>query len=136
MVTTHVIYTGDLRCEATHAPSGSVIETDAPADNHGKAQRFSPTDLVGAALGTCIVTTIGIAGQRKGWNLAGMRINVDKEMSATPPRRIDHLAVELWMPVVLQDEDRTLVETIAHACPIHASLHPDVRVTCTIHWPV
>ena len=135
MVTTHVTYTGDLRCEATHAPSGSVIETDAPADNHGKAARFSPTDLVGAALATCIATTIGIAGQKRGWKLDGMRVKVDKDMSATPPRRIAHLAVELWMPVAMHGEDRKQVETIAHACPIHASLHPDVRVTCAIHWP-
>ena len=135
MVTTHVTYTGDLRCEATHAPSGSVIQTDAPADNHGKAQRFSPTDLVGAALATCIATTIGIAGQKKGWKLDGMRVKVDKDMSTTPPRRIAQLAVELWMPVAMDGDDRKQVETIAHACPIHASLHPDVRVTCVIHWP-
>ena len=135
MVKMFVEYTGDLRCVARHEPSGSVIETDAPADNHGKAQRFSPTDLIGVAMATCIATTIGIAGQKKGWKLDGMRVQVDKDMSATPPRRIAQLAVELWMPVAMDGDDRKQVEAIAHACPIHASLHPDVRVTCVIHWP-
>ena len=135
MVTMHVNYTGDLRCQAIHGPSNSIIETDAPADNHGKAARFSPTDLLGVALATCIATTIGIAGQTKGWKVEGMRLKVDKEMSATPPRRVSRLTVELWMPMAMPPHDRAQVEAIAHACPIHASLHPDVDVSCAVHWP-
>lgn len=87
MVQMKIEYTGDLRCRATHGPSGSQIETDAPADNHGKAERFSPTDLVGAALASCIATTLGIVALRKGWNLRGMRVEVEKDMTTSPPRK-------------------------------------------------
>ena len=128
-------YVGELRCRGVHGPSGSVIETDAPADNHGKAERFSPTDLVGAALATCIATTIGIAAQRKGWNVDGMRLDVAKEMSATPPRRIASLTVHLHMPRTMPPEERQQIETIARSCPVHKSLGPDVAAPVTVHWP-
>jgi putative redox protein len=135
MVKMEIEYAGDLRCVARHGPSGSTIETDAPADNHGKAQRFSPTDLVGAALGTCIATVLGIAAQRKGWDLRGMRLEVAKEMSSTPPRRIARLDVHLWMPVALPEEDRKRVEQMAHSCPVHKSLPAELDAPITIHWP-
>jgi uncharacterized OsmC-like protein len=128
-------YIGELRCRATHGPSGSVIETDAPADNHGKAERFSPTDLVGAALVTCVVTTIGIVAQRKGWAVDGMKMEVTKEMSATPPRRIVRLAAELWMPHDLPPADRKQVEEMARSCPVHKCLHTEVEAPVTVHWP-
>src|SRR5204862_7998266 len=97
-MTSTVVYNGELRTTCTHLKSGTVIETDAPIDNHGKGERFSPTDLLGAALMTCIATTLGINAQKNGWNLDGMRVEVVKEMSATPPRRVVSLAVQLWMP--------------------------------------
>ena len=135
MVHMIVNYTGELRCQATHGPSGSKIETDAPADNHGKAERFSPTDLVGAALASCIATTLGILALRKGWDLKGMRVEVDKEMTSTPPRKIARLPVVLWMPKVMADEDRQLIENTARSCPVHRSLSPDVDAPITVKWP-
>lgn len=135
MVHMTVDYTGDLRCRATHGPSASQIETDAPADNQGKAERFSPTDLVGAALASCIATTLGILALRKGWDLRGMRVEVDKEMTTSPPRKIARLPVVLWMATDLSPEDRQLVENTAHTCPVYRSLSPEVDAPIVVHWP-
>ncbi len=135
MVEMKIEYTGELRCRATHGPSGCQIETDAPADNHGKAERFSPTDLVGAALASCIATTLGIVALRKGWDLRGMRVDVSKEMTSSPPRKIARLPVSLWMPSAMSDEDRILVENTARSCPVHRSLSPEVDAPIVVHWP-
>lgn len=135
MVEMRFEYVGDLRCRGTHGPSGTVIETDAPADNHGKAQRFSPTDLVGSALATCIMTTIAIQARPHGWFVEGMKARVTKEMSATPPRRIARLAVDLEMPRNLPEDQRRQIEAIARSCPVHRSLHPDVSAPVTVRWP-
>jgi len=135
MVQMKIEYAGDLRCRATHGPSGSQIETDAPADNHGKAERFSPTDLVGAALASCIATTLGIVALRKGWDLRGMRVEVEKDMTTSPPRKIARLPVQVWMPAVMSPEDTQLVENTARSCPVHRSLSPDVDAPITVHWP-
>lgn len=134
MVPITIAYKGNLRCEATHGPSGSRIETDAPADNHGRAERFSPTDLVAAALGTCLMTILGIHAERCGWNLDGMTADVVKEMSG-PPRRIGRLAVRLRMPRPLPPHDRDAVETIARSCPVALSLHPSIDMDVRIEWP-
>jgi putative redox protein len=135
MVGMTVVYEGELRCSAVHGPSQSRIETDAPADNHGKAERFSPTDLVGAALASCIATTLGIVAMRKGWKLEGMRIEVGKEMSTSGPRRIARLPVDIRMPVVMSDEDKIEVERIAHACPVRKSLDPGIEIPIQFRWP-
>jgi putative redox protein len=129
------VYQGDLRCVVTHGPSGSSFETDAPVDNQGKGERFSPTDLVATGLATCIVTTIGIVAARKGWDVSGMRARVTKEMSSSPPRRIARLPVELWMAHDLPPEARQQVENTARSCPVHKSIHPDIEAPVTIHWP-
>jgi len=135
MVKINLTYQGGLRCEATHMPSGMVVQTDAPVDNHGKGEHFSPTDLVATALGSCMATIIGILADRKGWNLEGMRISVTKEMTTTPPRRIARLTTEIWMPIALDAESRAQVERAAYTCPVHQSLHPDVQIPVTFHWP-
>ena len=135
MVQMTIIYDGELRCTARHGPSGSDFETDAPADNHGKAERVSPTDLVGAALGTCVATTLGIVAQQKGWDLKGLRVQVGKEISADAPRRISKLSLEMWMPIQLTGDDRAQVEKIAASNPVRRTLHPDVEIPVTIHWP-
>lgn len=135
MVKMSVIYEGGLRCSAVHGPSGSKIETDAPADNHGRAERFSPTDLMGAALASCIATTLGIVALRKGWKLEGMRVDVSKEMSSSGPRRIARLPVEIHMPATMTAEERAEVERVADACPVRKSLHPEVEVPLKLHWP-
>jgi putative redox protein len=134
MVEMNVVYEGQLHCRATHQPSGSEIGTDAPKDNMGKGEAFSPTDLVGAALATCILTTMGIAAQRLGVDMAGATAKVTKEMTSQPPRRIGELAVTIKMPRKLDDETRQRLEQAAHACPVHRSLHPEVRVTVDIAW--
>lgn len=129
------VYNGDLRCTVTHGPSGSLLETDAPVDNCGKGERFSPTDLVASAMATCIMTTIGIVAQRKGWDVSGMRAKVIKEMSSAPPRRIARLPVELWMARDLPPEARQQVENIARSCPVQKSLGEGVEIPVTVHWP-
>ena len=134
MVRMQVEYRGALRCTARHEPSGTVIETDAPVDNCGKGERFSPTDLVGAALASCIATTLGIVAQRKGWNLDGLRVEVAKAMTTEGPRRIARLPVVVHMPAGVPPECREEAERIARTCPVHRSLHPDVDAPIDVKW--
>ena len=128
MVKMIVGYTGQLHCELTHEPSGSRIETDAPKDNMGRGERFSPTDLVGAALASCVLTTMGIVAQRDGVNIEGAQAAVQKEMVSQPTRRIGALPVQVTLPAALPAEYRKKMENAALACPVKKSLHPDVRV--------
>ena len=134
MVQMEISYKGALRCELKHGPSGTVVETDAPADMGGQAARFSPTDLVGAALAACIATTLGIVGKRKGWSVDGMKVHVGKVMTETGPRKIARLPVEIWMPANFPQEHRAEAERIAHTCPVHKSLNPDIDAPITTHW--
>jgi putative redox protein len=134
MVEIKIDYKGQLRCEATHAPSGATISTDAPRDNMGKGECFSPTDLVATALGTCILTILGIVAQRKGLDLSGAAVSVKKEMVADPVRRIGRLSVDIRVPAALSDADRKLLENAARTCPVAGSLHPAVEVPMSFHW--
>ena len=120
-------YTGNLECVAVHGPSGETMTTEAPADNGGQGRHFSPTDLVAVALGTCILTIMGIVAQREKIDLAGATARVEKEMSASAPRRISALTVTLVMPAGLQltPEQRRKLEAVPNACPVKQSLHPD-----------
>ncbi len=120
-------YEGHLRTEATHTASGTVIQTDAPVDNHGRGEAFSPTDLVGTALGTCILTTMAIVAERHQVDLVGSSVSVQKIMSTEPPRRIAQLTVELHLPAALSPADRALMERTAHTCPVALSLNPELR---------
>jgi putative redox protein len=126
MVRIDVTYQGGLRCEATHGPSGQTLITDAPVDNHGKGESFSPTDLVATALGTCIATIMGIVAEREKIDLAGLRITVQKEMSAEPPRRIARLITRVEMPKGLTELQRAKLEKTAHTCPVHQTLQGKV----------
>jgi putative redox protein len=126
MVKMSVVYQGQKHCELTHEPSGSRIETDAPRDNQGKGERFSPTDLVGAALASCILTTIAIVAERDGLSIEGATADVSKEMIAQP-RRIGQLPVKVKLPASLTPEQRAKLENAAHHCPVHKSLHPDIQ---------
>jgi putative redox protein len=133
MVEMQIVYEGELRTRSTHGPSGSVIETDAPLDNEGRAERFSPTDLLAASLGTCILTVMGIFARRRGWQLEGARARVEKHMVTAPARRIGRLLVELDLPPLPEDA-RAPLERVAHGCPVHRSLHPDVEVEIRFRW--
>lgn len=127
-------YLGGLRCTATHLESGSVIETDAPRDNEGKGERFSPTDLVGAALGSCMATIMGILARRKGIALEGTRVEVAKTMSSAPPRRISKLEVHIHLPLPPDHPERATLERGALTCPVHQSLHPDIDCPVVFHY--
>jgi putative redox protein len=130
-------YQGQLRCAATHGPSKQTIATDAPVDNGGKGEAFSPTDLVGAAAGTCIVTVMGIAAQKMGVDIAGTRVHVTKEMVADPVRRIGAITVTVTLPkgLALSEDDKKRIEQAGATCPVKQSLHPGVRVNLSFVYP-
>ena len=134
MVEIEIAYEGRLRCRAVHGPSGAVLATDAPKDNMGQGESFSPTDLVATALGTCMLTIMGIVAQRHGIDLEGTTVTVGKEMVATPTRRIGRLTVDIRVPRAVSPEQQLLLENAAHTCPVHKSLHPDIETPVTFHW--
>ena len=129
-----VQYEGELHTEAVHGPSGARLETDAPKDNEGKGEAFSPTDLLATALGTCMLTVMGILARRKGWDMKGARASVDKDMVADPVRRIGRVGLRFEMPGSIPEDARKLLERAAHTCPVHQSLHPDVKLESTFVW--
>lgn len=121
-------YVGQLGVRAKHGPSGAQLTTDAPLDNGGKGESFSPTDLVATALGTCVLTILGLVAERHDVDLKGATVHVIKEMVTDPIRRIGGLATRVTIPAgrVEDPEVRTRLETAARKCPVHKSLHPDV----------
>ncbi len=134
MVKIEIQYEGDLRCRAIHEPSQTLLNTDAPVDNQGRGESFSPTDLVATALGTCILTTMAIMARTLGIELGPATCSVTKEMTP-PPRRIGRLVTNIHMSQSFDEETRTKLERAAHTCPVHRSLHPDVEAPVAIHWP-
>lgn len=134
MVEINVSYEGTLRCRSIHGPSKNELITDAPADNMGKGEAFSPTDLVATALASCIATTIGIVAQRKGFDVTGMKVHVEKHMSTDAPRRIVRLPIKLWLPLPADHPERPLIEKAAYGCPVHQSVHPDIEMPMEFIW--
>ena len=134
-MTASVVYEGHLRCKATHLQSGTSIETDAPTDNRGKGERFSPTDMVCVALGTCAITTMGIKAQDMGIELAGTTIDIQKHM-VSDPRRIGKIDVILRFPQTLNlsEKDRVILEGVGNNCPVFKSLSPDVNMNLVYEW--
>jgi uncharacterized OsmC-like protein len=128
-----VIYSGQLRCSATHLQSGTVIETDAPTDNRGKGERFSPTDLLCVSLATCMVTTMGIRGADMGVDLTGTRLEVTKHM-LPEPRRVGKIEVALHLPAGIAEKDQVILQRIGDNCPVMKSIHPDLEVVASYHW--
>ena len=122
-------YDGELHCTAKHAPSGMTLNTDAPTDNGGKGETFSPTDLLATALGTCIITIMALVAQKRNISLKGTRVDVLKEMSKSPPRRVSDFSVTITYPadLNLSDSDKARLEKVVDACPVKKSLHPDVN---------
>lgn len=134
MVTIQMNYEGDLHCRAVHQPSGTALATDAPADNQGRGECFSPTDLVATALGTCILTTMGIVARNHDIDITGATAIVEKEMTAIPTRRIGSLITRIHMPHNLSEEHKQRLERAARTCPVHKSLHPDVHAPIEFTW--
>jgi putative redox protein len=134
----NLVYEGQLRCAATHGPSGATLATDAPVDNHGKGESFSPTDLVATALGACVMTIMGIVAERNQIDLTGTRIHATKEMVQQPIRRIGRLPVTVTIPADkatrVSAADRTKLETAARHCPVHQSLHPEIDSPIEFVW--
>ncbi len=134
MVEIKLSYEGDLRVQAVHGPSGKTLVTDAPVDNHGKGESFSPTDLVATALGSCMATLMGIVAERHHIDLKGIKINVKKHMVNEPFRRIGTLEVNFKIPNVKEEKYKTLLKNAAMTCPVHKSLHPDIKQEITFDW--
>ena len=134
MVKVSIDYQGLLRCWVRHEPSGASFRTDAPVDNNGKGEAFSPTDLCASALGSCMATIVGIQMDRLGHDMTGMRIEVTKEMSKYPPRRISRLATEIWVPVELSDAGKREFEIAVKNCSVHHSLSSEIDKPVTYHW--
>jgi putative redox protein len=134
-MTSQIIYKGELRTVATHLQSGTSIETDAPTDNQGKGERFSPTDLVATALGTCMVTTMAIKARTLNINLDGTKLDVTKVM-VSDPRRIGKIIVHVFFPegLVIDDKQKELLERTARTCPVERTLHPDVELDMAFNW--
>lgn len=132
-----IVYEGQLHCKATHGPSGQAITTDAPKDNGGKGEAFSPTDLVAAALGSCLVTIMGLVAQRSGLDINGTRVHVAKDMAAEPARRVGTIRTTITLPKgkKLSQADRDKLERAAKMCPVKQSLHPDINMPVEFVYP-
>jgi putative redox protein len=135
MVTIMGDYQGELHCSAVHGPSGNALATDAPRDNQGRGEAFSPTDLVATGFATCIATTMAIVARRHGVEIPGIRFEVTKEMSADAPRRISRLKARLWMPSAALQVPSGVLEKAANTCPVHQSLAPSVERMIELIWP-
>lgn len=134
MVSIDVLYEGELHCQATHGPSGNVITTDAPVDNHGRGESFSPTDLLATALASCMATIMGIQAKTSGVNVDGMKIHIEKIMATDSPRRVAKLPVRIEMPIPHDEKTATIMKRAAEHCPVHHSLHPDIEVPVEFVW--
>ena len=134
MVNVEIEYTGELRCNAKHGPSGSELATDAPTDNKGKGAAFSPTDLVATALGTCMSTILAMAANEHGLEVKGMTVKVSKEMSKDAPRRIVGLPSEVHIPLPPNTPQRALLENAALNCPVHKSLPNEIDRPTKFFW--
>jgi putative redox protein len=134
MVETEITYEGQLRCKAVHVPSGQSILTDAPIDNMGKGEFFSPTDLIAAAMGTCMLTVMGIVANKHKIDMTGATANVIKEMAAAPARRIGTLKVTITVPTALTDEQKKILENAAMACPVHKSISHELHMPVEFKW--
>ncbi|HVU02238.1 MAG TPA: OsmC family protein [Polyangiaceae bacterium] len=136
MVDIDISYEGDLHCVAVHGPSGATLASDAPVDNHGKGESFSPTDLVATALGTCMLTVMGIRSKKEGWAIEGAKVHVRKGMTTTGPRRIARLEVKLTFPGIAPKDARAreILEQTANTCPVRLSLLEAIEVPIEFVW--
>lgn len=135
-MTCEVIYKGELRTEMRHVQSGTIIETDAPADNHGKGERFSPTDLLASSLGSCMITTMAIKAADMKLQFEGTRIELIKIMSTGAPRRVAEIKADIYFTdkFAATVEQKQQLVRIARSCPVEKSLHPEIKLHVTFHW--
>jgi putative redox protein len=134
MVTITTVYEGSLRCTATHGPSSTTLSTDAPKDNQGRGESFSPTDLVATALATCALTIMAMAARREGVSVDGATATVQKSMAADP-RRISALTLHISVPGRLTAAQKKVLEDAARHCPVYRSIHPDIDAPCRFSYP-
>lgn len=134
MITIKTVYTGELRTKAKHLRSGNEIITDAPVDNQGKGEAFSPTDLVAGALASCMLTIVGIKARDNGFSIEGARTHVTKVM-ADNPRRISEVKIEFTFPPNnYSEKQKQLIKNSARACPVAKSIHPDIKQDITFNF--
>ena len=128
MPTVSCRYSGELRCEAIHHGSGAKLNTDAPIDNAGKGEEFSPTDLLATSVATCMLTIMGITAKSRNWSIEGSTADVEKQMTQSGPRRVEKLRVHLKLPQQLSNEQRSLLQRVAEQCPVKRSLDPSIHL--------
>lgn len=136
MSTSKIKYLGGLSTEAVHLKSGKTIDTDAPVDNNGKGEAFSPTDLAATSLGACAITVMGIAAEKAGHEFKGSEISITKVMSADAPRRISKVIAEFSLQTepALNAEEKARYERVGRTCPVALSLHPDIEQEMIFNW--
>jgi uncharacterized OsmC-like protein len=134
MISITSTYDGGLRCTATHGPSGITLITDAPIDNHGKGESFSPTDLVATAVANCMMTVMAIAAERHGIDMKGTTVRIGKEMSGDAPRRIMALKSVMTIPLPADHPQRSLLEGAALSCPVKKSISPEIDASVEFRW--
>ncbi len=134
MVSIQFEYQGDLHCQAVHGPSRTALTTDAPKDNHGRGETFSPTDLVATALGSCMLTTMGILARTLNIDMAGSTATVEKEMASSPFRMVHQLTVKIRVPQAVSQENQTKLEQAALTCPVAKTLNPSVEIPTAFTW--
>lgn len=132
-ITSKVVYLGGLRTEATHLQSGNTMITDAPTDNNGKGEAFSPTDTVATALASCAMTIMGIKAENIGIDIKGMAAEVTKIMGSDP-RRISKIKIAFKVPFGADEKERKILENAAKTCPVFMSLHPDIEKELSFQW--
>ena len=133
-MTSKIIYLGDLRCESEHLQSGTRVFTDAPTDNHGKGEVFSPTDLCATSLAQCMLTTIAILGKDKGINIEGSYAELQKIMNPKP-RKIAEIVCDLYFSGSFSDEEKVFIENTAMNCPVALTLSAEVKKSVTFNYP-
>ena len=133
MATVETVYLGELRTEITHVQSGTKIITDAPLDNQGKGESISPTDMLAASLGSCMLTIMGIAARTHGFSIDGTKASITKVMG-TEPRRVVEIKIDLRFPQDYSDKVKRIIENAAKTCPAEHSLHPDIKRTIVYHY--
>jgi len=134
IMTASIVYQGDLRCQATHLQSGTVIETDAPTDNRGKGEKFSPTDTLCVSLATCLITTMALKARDMNIELKKTKVDVTKHM-LKDPRRVAQIDITIhFTQLLLDDDQKTILEKTGNNCPVAKSLHPDLKTNIEYNW--